>query len=104
MNDKNKKVVLKFLDGVEFEQKYIDEILDRFPKETIDLLNSEWETVRTNINYIKDLGINNYQDAFLRFHNMFLIEPSSFDGIFSKYDKDDLIIKLEKNIAIMEHL
>ena len=104
MNDKNKKVELKFLDGIEFEKKYIDEILDRIPKETLDVLNNEWVTVNTNIKYIKDLGINNYQDAFLRFYNMFLIEPGSFDGIFSKYDKDDLVVKLEKNIAIMEHL
>ena len=35
---------------------------------------------------------------------MFLMEPSAFDDIFSKYDKEDLIIKLEKNIAILEHL
>ena len=35
---------------------------------------------------------------------MFLIEPTAFDDIFSKYDKDDLVAKMEKNIAIMEHL
>jgi hypothetical protein len=35
---------------------------------------------------------------------MFLLDEKSFDEIFNKYDKEDLIIKLEKNIAIMEYL
>ena len=71
---------------------------------TIDELSESSAIVRTNISYLKKLGINNYQEAFLRFYNMFLIEPAAFDDIFSKYDSDDLIEKLEKNIAIMEHL
>ncbi len=104
MNNENKKVELKFLDGFDFESKYIEEFMERVPKETIEILNNNFETVRTNIIYLKDLGINNYQEAFVKFYNMFLIEPSSFDDIFSKYDKDDLVAKLEKNIAIMEHL
>ena len=54
--------------------------------------------------YLKELGISNYVDAFVRFYNMFLLEPSAFDEIFSKYDREDLIAKLEKNIAIMEYL
>ena len=29
---------------------------------------------------------------------------NSFDEIFSKYDREDLVAKLEKNVAIMEYL
>ena len=57
-----------------------------------------------NIKYLKDLGISNCVEAFVRFYNMFLLEPSTFDEIFSKYDHEDLVVKLEKNIAIMEYL
>ncbi len=103
MNNKNKKDLL-FIDDVGFDEEHIKEIESLFAKEAIDLLNDEKETVITNIKYLKDLGISNYQDAFLRFYNMFLMEPNSFEEIFSKYDKEDLIAKLEKNIAIMEHL
>ena len=60
--------------------------------------------VTANINYLKELGVNNYVDAFVNFYNMFLIDTKDFDEIFSKYDREDLVAKLEKNVAIMEYL
>ena len=104
MKNENKKVDLEFLEDMGFDDNYLLEITQRIPVETLALLNENKETVKANILYLKNLGISNYQDAFLRFYNMFLIEPNSFDDIFSKYDKEDLIVKLEKNIAILEHL
>ncbi len=95
---------LVFLDNMGFDEDHIKEINKIFSKEAIDLLVLEKDMVRININYLRNLGVSNYQDAFLRFYNMFLMEPSSFEDIFSKYDKEDLIAKLEKNVAIMEHL
>ena len=55
-------------------------------------------------NYLKELGVSNFETAFIRFFDMFLMDNKSFDDIFSKYDREDLIVKLEKNVAIMEHL
>ena len=104
MMNENKKVDLEFLEDMGFDDNYVLEINQRIPKETIDILNENKETVKANILYLKNLGISNYQEGFIRFYNMFLIEPNSFDEIFSKYDKEDLIVKLEKNIAILEHL
>ena len=82
----------------------VKEVKAIFDSETLNIINENIETVYTNISFLKNLGVSNYQDAFLRFYNMFLIEPSSFEEIFQKYDKEDLIAKLEKNVAIMEHL
>jgi hypothetical protein len=95
---------LSFLEDLGFDKAYMTEMTDIFPDTVKDIIVENKETVIDNVNYLKNLGISNYQDAFIRFYNMFLIEPSSFDDIFSKYDKEDLIAKLEKNIAIMEHL
>ncbi len=92
-----------FIENLGFDEEHIKE-LELLPKEAIELLNEERETVIRNISYLKDLGVSNYQEAFLRFYNMFLMEPHYFEEIFSKYDKDDLIAKLEKNVAIMEYL
>lgn len=103
MKKENKKELL-FLEDMGFDEEHIGEIKDLFVQETIDTLNENSETVKKNIKYLKDLGISNYQDGFLRFSYMFLMEPNSFMEIFSKYDQNDLIAKLEKNIAIMEHL
>ena len=100
--DPKKKVT--YLEELGFTEENIREFVKEVPAAAIDELWESSAIVKTNISYLKKLGINNFQEAFLRFYNMFLIEPASFDEIFSKYDSEDLIEKLEKNIAIMEHL
>ncbi len=100
--DPKKKVA--YLEDLGFTDINIREFVKEVPAAAIDELYESSAIVKTNISYLKKLGINNFQEAFLRFYNMFLIEPEVFDEIFAKYDSDDLIEKLEKNIAIMEHL
>ena len=90
MKKKNKKELV-FLKDIGFDDEHIKEANKLFAKEAIDLLNEEKDTVIVNIKYLKDLGVSNYQDAFLRFFNMFLMEPCTFEDIFSKYDKETLI-------------
>lgn len=95
---------MRYLKELGFEENIIELINKNFPKQAIETLTTEESTVTQNIKYLKDLGISNYVDAFVKFYNMFLLDTATFDSIFSKYDKDDLVIKLEKNIAIMEYL
>lgn len=93
-----------YLKELGFEEKIIENISENFPPKALKNLREEEKNVKANINYLKELGINNYKEAFIKFYNMFLLDPESFEEIFSKYDKEDLISKLEKNIAIMEYL
>ena len=93
-----------FLKKLGFDDAHVMEANNIFNEEIKKTIMDNIDTVTTNIGYLRVLGISNYQEAFLRFYNMFLMEPSSFDDIFAKYDKDDLVAKLEKNIAILEHL
>ena len=98
------KQKVAYLEELGFTDTNIREFVKEVPAAAIEELNESSSIVKTNISYLKKLGISDYQEAFLRFYNMFLIEPATFDEIFAKYDSDDLIEKLEKNIAIMEHL
>lgn len=95
---------MMYLKDLGFEEDVINSLLEELPSGAVEKITEHEETITANINYLKDLGISNYVEAFVRFYNMFLLEPSSFDEIFSKYDKEDLIVKLEKNVAIMEYL
>lgn len=95
---------MMYLKELGFEETVIESLLEDLPSGAVEKLTEHQETITTNINYLKELGISNYVDAFVKFYNMFLLEPSSFDEIFSKYDREDLIAKLEKNVAIMEYL
>ncbi len=93
-----------YLKDLGFNEEIIELLNKNLPDLVLSSLEKEKDTVSANINYLKDLGINNYVDAFVNFYNMFLIDCDAFDEIFSKYDKDDLVAKLEKNVAIMEYL
>ena len=68
-----------------------------------DIENNQ-DLVKANINFLKELGIDNYQEIFKTYYPMFLMDTSNFKEIFNKYDISDLIEKIDKNIAIIEHL
>jgi len=95
---------MKYLSDLGISDDIIEVLGRNLPEQAITALIDNQDNVTTNINYLKDLGIDNYEDAFTKFYNMFLLTPQEFDDIFSKYDKDDLIVKFEKNVAIMEYL
>lgn len=95
---------MKFLEKYDFNKEDIDTFVSNSPKKLVDAIKEHKKLVGTNINYLKDLGIKNYKEIFLQFYDMFLMDNSNFVEVFSKYDREDLIDKLEKNIGIVEYL
>ena len=95
---------MNYLKDLGFDQNTINIINESLPKKALETLETKKEIVIKNVKYMKELGISNYQVAFGKFYNMFLMDNEEFDEIFSKYDKEDLVVKLEKNVAIMEYL
>lgn len=93
-----------YLKGLGFSDEIINLMNANLPKNAIQEMNNKEEIVTSNIKYLKELGVTNYVDAFVKFYNMFLLDTDAFDEIFSKYDREDLVAKLEKNVAIMEYL
>ena len=93
-----------YLKELGFEEEVINSICENIPVSATAKLEESQEVVTANIKYLLDLGVTNYVDAFIKFYNMFLLDTQTFDEIFSKYDREDLIAKLEKNVAIMEYL
>lgn len=95
---------MKFLENFDFSKEEIADFLNNSPKKLIDSIKENKKLVSENINYLKELGVTNYQAIFLEYYDMFLIDHSNFVEIFSKYEPDDLIEKLKKNIKIVEYL
>lgn len=95
---------MTYLKELGFNEDTINILKESLPRTTISTLEKEKETISSNINFLKSLNVTNYEDAFVKFYNMFLLDTKTFEDIFSKYDTEDLVIKLEKNIAIMEYL
>ncbi len=95
---------MMFLSELGFDNLQIKAIEKNIPKLIKEQIKNSQELVKMNISFLKDLGVKNYREAFKSYYDMFLMDNSSFTAIFAKYDRDDLIEKLEKNIAIIEHL
>lgn len=95
---------MKFLEKYNFNKEDIAEFLNNSPKKLIDAIKENKKLVSENINYLKELGITNYQKIFLEYYDMFLLDHSNFVNIFNKYEPEDLIEKLNKNIKIVEYL
>ncbi|MGM9834840.1 MAG: hypothetical protein ACI31M_03590 [Bacilli bacterium] len=95
---------MEFLKEVGFSEKEIKETEKNIPDLLAEQIKKAKELVLDNINFLKDLGVTNYQEAFMAYYDMFLMDPSNFQDIFNKYDREDLIKKIAKNVAIIEHL
>ena len=95
---------MKFLEKYDFNKEEIADFLNNSPKKLIDAIKNNKKLVCENIDYLKCLGVTNYQEIFLEYYDMFLMDHSNFVEIFSKYEPEDLIEKLNKNIRIVEYL
>lgn len=95
---------MKFLEKYNFNKEEIADFLNNSPKKLIDAIKKNKKLVCANIDYLKGLGVTNYQQIFLEYYDMFLMDHSNFVEVFSKYEPEDLIEKLNKNIRIVEYL
>jgi len=95
---------MKFLEKYNFNKEDIDAFVSNSPKKLVDAIKEHKKLVGTNISYLKELGVKNYKEIFIKFYDMFLMDNSNFIEVFAKYDREDLIEKLEKNVSIVEYL
>ncbi len=91
--------------NLEYLKKYeISDIQNKIPNLMLKELSDNKKLVEENINYLLNLGILNIKDIFEKYYELFLMDNSNFIDIFNKYDREDLIAKLEKNVGILEYL
>ena len=95
---------MKFLEKYEFNKEDIADFLNNSPKKIIDAIKDNKKLVSANIEYLKNLGVTNYQQIFLEYYDAFLMDHSNFVNIFNKYESEDLVEKLKKNIKVFEYL
>lgn len=95
---------MKFLQKFGFTSEHLKYLDDNAASVMIESLEKNKKLVSTNINYLLELGVTNLQDIFMEYYDLFLLDNSNFVSIFNKYDREDLIEKLQKNVAIIEYL
>ncbi len=95
---------MKFLLNYNFTEEEIKNFSDNVPPMLLECIFNSYRLVSQNMDYLKNMGIHNIKEIFIRFYDMFLMDNSNFINIFNKYDHQDLIEKIEKNPEIVEFL
>lgn len=95
---------MKFLENLEFDKKEITAVENNTPEVLANQIKEQKDLVTENLQYLKSLGVKNYREIFTNYSELFLMDNSNFTEIFAKYDREDLVKKLEKNMAIIEYL
>ena len=95
---------MEFLNELGFNQEEIKEIQNRLPKLIQEKVEKYSDTVSENIVFLKDFGVTNWKEVVTNYIEMLLMGIVNFQKIFLKYDKEDLIEKIAKNVAVIEFL
>ncbi len=95
---------MSYLLNYDFSNEEIEEFCANVPPMLVEQLFNSYRLVSKNLDALKEMGIKNYKELFLKFYDMFLMDNSNFLNIFNKYDPKDLIDKINDNIDIVEFL
>lgn len=95
---------MSFLKDLDFSKEEISQAENNVTDLIINEITESKELVIHNLNFLKDYGVENFKEVFINFCSMFLMDPSKFANVFTKYEKEDLINKIKNNVAIVEFL
>ena len=95
---------MKFLEKYGFTKEDIDEFIDNTPKKMQEAIEQNSELVEVNLKYVKDLGTSVYKEIFINYPDMFLLDASVFERMFSQYETDELVESLNNNFKVAEYL
>ena len=60
--------------------------------------------IKTNLLFLKDFGIKNYNKIMVKYPEILLRDTASLENVLSKFDKDDLIEKVDNNPAVLKKM
>ena len=95
---------MRFLEKLNFSKEEIENFEQNTSDVMLDTLANTRKLVLANGEYLLDLGVTNFKEIFTNYYELFLLDHSNFVNIFNKYDREDLIEKLAKNVAIIYKL
>ena len=95
---------MNFLLDYGFDEEEIKVFSANIPPLLHEHILNYYLLIKRNIDYLKEIGIENYKEIFTKFYDMFLMDKSNFVNIFNKYDREDLVEKINKSADVVEYL
>ena len=97
----DKKDIVKEIGLTEQEGEVLK---SKLTEEELDVMNTFPEIVKTNYNTLKSLNINELNKCFTEHPKRFMDNPDIFESMLDKYDPEDLIRCINKNVAVIDKL
>ncbi len=95
---------MKFLLDYDFTNEEIENFSANVPAMLLEQIFNSYRLVCKNMDTLKEYGVTNIKEIFVKFYDMFLMDHSNFLNIFNKYEKEDLVAKINQNVDIFEFL
>lgn len=95
---------LTYLYDFGLDSRDLETLKDNVDDKTFSELTLFEGIVKENIQFMKDFGLANYVQVVIKYPEIFLRDAESFKNIFSKFDRDDLLQKVEKNVAVFKKM
>lgn len=95
---------LTYLYDFGLNSRDLDSLKENVDERTFSELTLFEGLVKENLQFMKDFGLNNYIQVVVKYPEIFLRDAESFKNIFSKFDRDDLLQKVEKNVAVFKKM
>ncbi len=95
---------LTYLYDFGLDSRDLDSLKENVDERTFSELTLFEGLVKENLQFMKDFGLNNYIQVVVKYPEIFLRDAESFRNIFSKFDRDDLLQKVEKNVAVFKKM
>ncbi len=95
---------MSFLKEYGFLDNDISEFENNTPDKIKEVISKHESLVKINLEYLKNLGIETYKEIFINYPDMFLMDASNFEESFAKYDREELVTKLNANFKMVKYL
>lgn len=95
---------LTYLYDFGLDSSDLENLKDNVDEKTYSELSLFEGIVKENLQFMKDFGVANYIQVVVKYPEIFLRDGESFRNIFSKFDREDLLQKVEKNPAVFKKM
>ncbi len=95
---------MDYLNNFGLDKDDINVIKENVSDEVYSDLTAFKKIVERNILFLKEFGVTNFKDVVIKYPEIFLRDAESFRNVFTKFDREDLISKVEKNPAVIKKM
>lgn len=95
---------MSFLYKYGFTDEEINALKETLSKDMYSEMAFLKNIVSSNIEYLRDFGVTNYSQVFVKYPEIFMRDTESFQNVLGKFDKEDLIDKVLKNPTVIKKM